>query len=111
MRELEARGMSWMAENARDHLARLTEDHEQALMQRLTRYPEIVELAALQRAPQFIVQYLRELAHEFHTYYNAHRFIVEDEGLRAARLLLINATRQVIRNGLALVGVSAPETM
>ncbi|MBT8441861.1 MAG: arginine--tRNA ligase [Gammaproteobacteria bacterium] len=111
MRELEARGMSWMAKNARDHLARLTEDHEQALMQRLTRYPEIVELAAMQRAPQFIVQYLRELAHEFHTYYNAHRFIVEDEGLRDARLLLINATRQVIRNGLALVGVSAPETM
>ncbi len=111
MRELEARGMSWMAKNAGDHLDQLTEDHEQALMQRLTRYPEIVELAATQRAPQFIVQYLRELAHEFHTYYNAHRFIVEDAGLRDARLLLINATRQVIRNGLALVGVSAPETM
>ncbi|MFW2403248.1 MAG: arginine--tRNA ligase [Gammaproteobacteria bacterium] len=111
MRELEARGMSWMAKHAGDNLGRLTEEHEQALMQRLVRYPEIVELAALQRAPQFIVQYLRELAHEFHTYYNAHRFIVEDEGLRNARLLLINATRQVIKNGLALIGVSAPETM
>ncbi|MFQ5608806.1 MAG: arginine--tRNA ligase, partial [Woeseiaceae bacterium] len=111
MRELEARGLSWMASKAGEHLARLTEDHEQALMQRLTRYPEIVELAARQRAPQHMVNYLRELAHEFHTYYNAHRFIVEDEALRDARLLLIDATRQVIRNGLALLGVSAPETM
>ena len=57
------------------------------------------------------MHYLRELAQEFHTYYNAHRFIVDDEALRDARLLLINATRQVIRNGLALLGVSAPETM
>ena len=111
MRELEARGFAWMPRKGVEHLDRLTEDHEQALMQRLTRYPEIVELAAQQRAPQHIVHYLRELAHEFHTYYNAHRFIVDDEALRDARLLLINATRQVIRNGLALVGVSAPETM
>jgi len=111
MRELESRGFAWMPKRAIQHLGRLTEDHEQALMQRLTRYPEIVELAAQQRAPQHIVHYLRELAHEFHTYYNAHRFIVDDEALRDARLLLINATRQVLRNGLALVGVSAPETM
>ena len=97
--------------NAEGHLGQLTADHEQALIQRLTRYPEIVELAARQRAPQHIVHYLRELAHEFHTYYNAHRFIVDDEGLRNARLLLIDTTRQVLRNGLALVGVSAPETM
>jgi arginyl-tRNA synthetase len=110
MRELETRGFSWIPGKAGD-LDRLTEEHEQALMQRLTRYPEIIELAARQRAPQHVVHYLRELAHEFHTYYNAHRFIVDDEALRNARLLLINATRQVIRNGLALLGVSAPETM
>ena len=60
-------------------------------MQRLTRYPEIVELAARQRAPQHVVHYLRDLAQEFHTYYNAHRFIVDDEALRDARVLLINA--------------------
>ncbi|MGI9343614.1 MAG: arginine--tRNA ligase, partial [Gammaproteobacteria bacterium] len=111
MRELEARGMNWLGKRAGEHLDRLTEDHEQALMQQLTRYPEIVELAARQRAPQHVVHYLRDLAQEFHTYYNAHRFIVEDEALRDARLLLINAARQVIRNGLALLGVSAPETM
>lgn len=111
MRELEARGFSWAAKEAGDSLHLLTQKHEQALMQRLTRYPEIVELAARQRAPQHLVHYLRELAHEFHTYYNAHRFIVDDDALRDARLLLINATRQVIRNGLVLLGVSAPETM
>ena len=111
MRELEARGLTWIPNDADGHLHRLTEEHEQALMQRLTRYPEIVELAARQRAPQHLVHYLRELAHEFHTYYNAHRFIVDDVELRNARLLLISAARQVIRNGLALLGVSAPETM
>ena len=111
MRELESRGLNWIPAKAVEHLGRLTEEHEQALIQRLTRYPEIVELAARQHAPQHVVHYLRELAQEFHTYYNAHRFIVDDEALRDARLLLINATRQVIRNGLALLGVSAPETM
>lgn len=111
MRELDARGLTWSLDAARPHLGRLTEDHEQALMRRLARYPEMVELSASQRAPQHLVHYLRELAQEFHTYYNAHRFIVDDAALRDARLLLINATRQVIRNGLALLGVSAPESM
>jgi len=111
MRELQARGLEWNADNAQQHLRLLTEDHEQALMQRLARYPEILELSARQRAPQHLVHYLRELAHELHTYYNAHRFIVDDAGLRDARLLLINAVRQVIHNGLGLVGVSAPQSM
>jgi len=111
MRELESRGLSWNPVSAGKHLDQLTEEREHALMQRLARYPEILELAARQRAPQHIVHYLRELAHEFHTYYNAHRFIVDNEGLRDARVLLINATREVLRNGLALIGVSAPETM
>lgn len=111
MRELPARGLQWDADNARQQLHLLNEDHERALMQRLARYPEILELAARQRAPQHLVHYLRELANELHTYYNAYRFIVHDADLRDARLLLINAVRQVIRNGLALVGVSAPESM
>ncbi|TDJ47085.1 MAG: arginine--tRNA ligase [Gammaproteobacteria bacterium] len=111
MRELDARGLTWSLDTARAHLGRLTEDHEQALMRRLARYPEMVELGARQRAPQHIVHYLRELAQEFHTYYNAHRFIADDTALRDARLLLINAVKQVIRNGLALLGVSAPESM
>ena len=111
MRELDARGHAWSGEAGDDSLHLLTEEHEQALLQRLTRYPEIVELAARQRAPQQIVHYLRDLAQEFHTYYNAHRFIVEDAELRDARLLLINATGQVLQNGLGLIGVSAPKSM
>ncbi|RPI14431.1 MAG: arginine--tRNA ligase [Lysobacterales bacterium] len=92
-------------------LARLGESHEQALLATLSRYPEIVEAAALQRAPHMLVHYLRELANDFHTYYNAHQFLVDDAELRDARLLLVRGLRQVIRNGLGLLGVSAPEAM
>jgi arginyl-tRNA synthetase len=77
----------------------------------LTRFPEVVEAAALQRAPQHVVHYLKELAQEFHAYYNAHKFIVDDDGLRNARLMLVLVTRQVMRNGLGLLGVNAPEKM
>ena len=71
----------------------------------------MVELAANNRAPQNLVHYMRELANEFHTYYNAHTFIVDDDALRDARLTLITAVRQVLKNALTLVGVSAPEAM
>jgi arginyl-tRNA synthetase len=80
-------------------------------MTALSRYPEVIDLAAANRAPQHLVHYLRDVANEFHTYYNAHGFIVDDEHLRNARLLLIAATRTVIANGLAILGVSAPEAM
>ncbi len=93
------------------HIDKLTEPHEQALLQLLNRYPEMIESAAGNHEPHQIAQYLRELAAGFHTYYNAHTFLVEDEGLRDARLALITATRQVIRNGLDLLGVAAPESM
>ena len=81
------------------------------LMRALSRYPEIVELAAAGRAPQHIVHYLRELAATFHAYYNAHRVLVDDTALRNARVLLAVATAQVISNGLGLLGVSAPDSM
>lgn len=110
MRELDSRGLSGPAKDV-GMLHLLTEPHEQALMKRLTRYPEIIELAAKQRAPHHVVHYLHELAQDFHTYYNAHRFIVEDEALRNARVFLINAVRQVLHNGLGIIGVSAPESM
>ena len=80
-------------------------------MLKLSRYPEVVQLAAEQAAPQHVVHYLKELAQEFHAWYNAHRFIVDDTELSNARILLARATGQVIRNGLALMGVSAPENM
>lgn len=92
-------------------LARLEEAHERSLMVVLSRYPEVVEQAARNHAPHQITHYLQELAQAFHTYYNAHTFLVDDAQLRDARLALIDAVRQVLRNGLTLLDVSAPEAM
>ena len=111
MRQLEERGFTWDAAEAGANLERLTEPHESSLILTLTRFTETVEAAAMQRAPQHIVHYLKEVAHEFHAYYNAHKFIVDDNALRNARLMLVLATRQIMRNGLALLGVNAPEHM
>jgi arginyl-tRNA synthetase len=71
----------------------------------------VLERAALQHEPHQLIQYLRELATEFHTYYNAHQFLVEDAALRDARLNLISAVRQVLANGLGLLKINAPEAM
>lgn len=90
---------------------RLATEPEIKLMRLLSEYPEVVQLAANSRAPQHLVHYLRTLAAAFHAYYNAHRVLVDDAGLRDARILLACTTRQVIRNGLELVGVSAPVKM
>jgi arginyl-tRNA synthetase len=111
MRQLAERGMTWEREAGLQHLHLLQEAHEKALLQRMNRFPEAVENAALAHEPHQLAHYLRELANDLHTYYNAHKFIVEEAGLRDARLCLINATRQVLANGLGLLGVSAPETM
>jgi arginyl-tRNA synthetase len=111
MRQLAERGMTWEREAGLQHLHLLQEPHEKALLQRMNRFPEVVENAALAHEPHQLAHYLRELANDLHTYYNAHKFIVEEVGLRDARLCLINATRQVLANGLGLLGVSAPETM
>jgi len=92
-------------------LAPLTHEHELALMQRLAEYPEIVASAADESEPHQIAFYLRELAGEFHGYYNGTRFLVPEEPLKLARLALAVAARHVLRNGLALLGVSAPEKM
>ena len=90
---------------------RLVEPQEQALLMELFRFPEMVEAAAEHDAPQLIANYLREVAGEFHSYYNATAILVPEEELRNARLGLCLAVRQVLANGLALIGVSAPETM
>jgi arginyl-tRNA synthetase len=110
-RQLGERSLSFDEDNGRANLGLLTEPQEQALLRTLTRYPEVIELAANNRGPQHLVHYLRDLANDFHTCYNAHVFIVEDAALRDARLGLIAATRVVIGNGLAILGVSAPEAM
>jgi arginyl-tRNA synthetase len=89
----------------------LTNVEEIALLKQLTRYPEIILLAADNRAPQHVVHYLRELAAHFHSWYNAERVLVDATECRNARYLLARGTQQVIRNGLDLLGVSAPTSM
>jgi arginyl-tRNA synthetase len=92
-------------------LARLDNAHEQALIKQLSLFPERVEVAAIRREPHQVVNYLRDLANLFHSWYNAHQFIVDDSELRDARITLALATGQVLRNGLGLMGVSAPDKM
>jgi len=90
----------------------LTSPHESALAQKLAEFPELVARAATEFAPHLLTYYLHdEVAARLHTYYNAERFLVEDETLKLARLALVAATRQVLANGLAVLGVSAPERM
>jgi len=110
-RQLAERGFEWNRANGLAHLDRLDSTHENALMVELARYPEIIDAAAANLEPQLIAQYLRELANGLHTWYHAQQFIVDDADLRDARLALALATRQVIANGLDLLGVSAPEKM
>ncbi len=93
------------------NLGRLEQEHEQALIRQLALFPERVLSAARRREPHLIVNYLRELANQFHSWYNAHQFIVDDAELRDARIALAESVGQVLRNGLGLMGVSAPEKM
>jgi arginyl-tRNA synthetase len=111
MRKLQEQGWQWRADSALEHLDRLTEEHERAILRRLDRFPEVVDQAASACEPHLVASYLRELAGDFHTWYNAHKMLVEDETLRNARLALSEAVRQTIANGLNLLGVSAPEAM
>ncbi|HXB17779.1 MAG TPA: arginine--tRNA ligase [Steroidobacteraceae bacterium] len=111
MKQLAARGLAFDRAAGLAAAAALSASHEQAVLQALTRYPEVLEQAAVNRAPHALAHYLRELANTFHTYYNAQAFIVEDAALRNARLALVLGVQQVVRNGLTLLGVSAPETM
>jgi arginyl-tRNA synthetase len=93
-------------------LAALVSPYESALAQKLAEFPEVLARAATEFAPHHLTYYLHDdVAARLHTYYNAERFLVEDEGLRRARLALVAATRQVLANGLAVLGVGAPERM
>ncbi len=110
-RQMRERGIEHDHDNGLASVSRLDADHEQALIQSLGRYPEALESAAGNHEPHQLAAYLRDLAGAFHTYYNAHTFLVDDPDLRDARLTLIEAVRQVVRNGLDLLGVSAPDRM
>jgi len=94
-----------------DEVLEFVTAHERALLRTLSRYPEVVGSAASELEPHQLAHYLRDLANDLHTYYNAHQFLVDDASLRAARLALVSATRQVLANGLAILGVSAPAEM
>ena len=110
-RQLDEKGLPRDMALGMDHLERLTESQEMTLIATLSRYPEVIETSALQYEPHHLVHYLRDLAYELHSYYNAHQFLVDDAALRDARLNLIAAVRQVLANGLRVLDVTAPEAM
>ncbi len=108
-RQMREKNIAFDGEGA--DLSLLVEEREQDLMRDLSRFPEVVEAAARAFEPHQVAYYLRELAQAFHTYYNAHPFLASEQPLRDARLVLVDAARQVFANGLDLLGVSAPESM
>jgi len=95
----------------RASLVPLTSPYEEALLRRLAAFPAELELAARELAPHLVAAYLKELAAEFHSYYNAERFLVDEPATQQARLALVAATGQVVKNGLAVLGISAPDQM
>ena len=111
LRQAAEKGLTFDLQDGLQQLSRLDNEQEQILLTELSRYPELVEAAATNLEPHLIAAWLRELANAFHTYYNSHQFLVDDVALRNARLALVVATRQVLKNGLGLLGLSAPEKM
>lgn len=110
-RQLEEKQLSYHRSAAEAARGRLVESQELDVLNAMMRFPEAIESAAVNRSPQILVTYLRELAASFHTFYNAHPILVADEALRNARLGLCASARQVLANGLKLLGVGAPEKM
>ncbi|WP_300427753.1 arginine--tRNA ligase, partial [uncultured Thalassolituus sp.] len=110
-RKLSEAGQAWDAVTGMAALPALTLESEKELMVKLGRYPEVVRNAANNSEPHQVANYLRELAGDFHTWYNAEKTLVDDDALRNGRLTLAEAIRQVLANGLELLGVSAPEEM
>jgi arginyl-tRNA synthetase len=111
LRQAVEKGMTHDAANGEANLHLLDDAPAQALMRELSRFPEVVEAAGITLEPHLVAQYLRELANAFHGWYHASPVLVADAALRDARLALARATRQVLANGLDLLGVSAPESM
>jgi arginyl-tRNA synthetase len=111
LREAGTRNMGFDSSEVAVDANQLCESHERALLRALSRYPEVIDAAASDLEPHQLAYYLRELANDLHAYYTAHKFLVDDTALRTARLALVAATKQVLANGLALLGVSAPEEM
>jgi len=98
-------------DNSKANLSLLTEEIEKNILKELSRYKSVLESSAIQYEPHQLAYYLRDLSTHFHSYYNACKFIVDDKNLTQARLSLIHATRQILINGLSILGVGAPESM
>jgi len=111
LRQLDEKGRERNLHLGMDHLNLLTEEHETALLISLSKYPEVLERAAVQYEPHQLIHYLRELANQFHSYYNAHQFLVDDDRLCNARLNLVCAVKQVLANALNLLKIHTPESM
>jgi arginyl-tRNA synthetase len=111
LRKVEEQGLTYDQTDGVAHLDLLNHAQEQAVINRLTHFTDIISQAALAREPHQLANYLRDLAGEFHTYYNDQRMMIDEKNLRNARLSLSMAVRQVIKNGLTLLGVSSPEVM
>ena len=111
LRKLESEGMAWDQAMGLASLERLDSEAERDLVTALGKYPETVKQAAANFEPHQLANYLRDLASDYHAYYNGHKMLIEDEALRNARITLSMAVRQVIANGLTILGVSAPEQM
>lgn len=111
LRQLDEKGRERNPQLGMEHLNLLTEEHESALLTTLSKYPEVLERAAEQYEPHQLIQYLRELANQFHSYYNAHQFLVDDDKLCNARLNLICAVKQVLANAMSLLKINTPEAM
>ncbi len=111
LRQMEEKGLSRNTQQGLENLELLSTEHEVSLIGLLVQYPEVLERAALKYEPHHLVHFLRELANQFHTYYNAQQFLVDDVELRDARLNLIEAVQQCLTNGLNLLGVNSPESM
>jgi arginyl-tRNA synthetase len=111
LRQLTEKQLAHDLENGAEHLNLLTEKHETELISKLDAYADILHKSAFDAEPHLLVHYLRELANLLHSYYNAHQFIIEDNNFRDARFNLICATKQILSNGLTLLGVNAPTKM
>ena len=111
LRQAKEKGFTFDRQAGLANLMRLDTEHEQILLTELAKYPELVDTAATHLEPHLLAIGLRELANAFHTYYNSYQFLVDDAPLRNARLALVVATQQVLKNGLDLLGLGAPEKM
>ena len=111
LEELKNNGLEFDKQSGISNLTKLSEQHETGIIIKLSDYPDVIKQAAKKKSVHFLANYLVELAQLIHSYYNAHRFIIDQQELRNARIALITAASCVIKDGLSILGVSAPEKM